>query len=548
MQTLSTSDGKRGFRSLNIVQFLGAANDNVLKQFITFAVALGGIWAADIGTGGKTIAGLCLTIPFVLFSGFAGQFADRYSKSKMTILVKLVEVVVAILATIALVTGNVVFALAVLTVLGLQSTFFGPAKYGMLPELVGDSGLSKANGVLSMLTNIAVILGAFAAGPLYDNFTADWAPVIVFETAEGIAPDAMIGSVDPVSVRERLVEMGVTGDAGRDHVFEVVQVEQLTVAPQKPRVILFAEDAYVSQVKTQIDSIGIENGGMIELLQVPRAAYGDYAAAHGTTEIKTSGFISKWLPGLVMLVIALTGLFAAFRMPYLRPMKPDLPVKKQFLRFYVESVKSTVGTPLLAAAGASSVFYIIPGVALLALSDYGEILGVSRTKAGYLLAILSVGIGIGGVLVGIVSGSRIKPRLILYGSVGMTVAFTALGLVPNEFTPVAIAIAVAGISAGFFLIPLLAIQQSLAPDNERGRFLGFVNAAQSAGFAAGAVFYWILNEPMGLASNETFFGCAAVTLILLVPLHLRWIPWFTRVLDKDCAESNEATTSTENAS
>ena len=158
MQTLSASDGKRGFRALNIVQFLGAANDNVLKQFITFAVALGGIWAADIGTGGKTIAGLCLTIPFVLFSGFAGQFADRYSKSKMTILVKLVEVLVAILATVALVTGNVLFAVAVLTVLGLQSTFFGPAKYGMLPELVGEEGLSKANGVLSMLTNIAVIL------------------------------------------------------------------------------------------------------------------------------------------------------------------------------------------------------------------------------------------------------------------------------------------------------------------------------------------------------------------------------------------------------
>ena len=548
MQTLSASDGKRGFRALNIVQFLGAANDNVLKQFITFAVALGGIWAADIGTGGKTIAGLCLTIPFVLFSGFAGQFADRYSKSKMTILVKLVEVLVAILATVALVTGNVLFALAVLTVLGLQSTFFGPAKYGMLPELVGEEGLSKANGVLSMLTNIAVILGAFAAGPLYDNFASDWSPVIVFETQQGVETEAMIGSVDPISVKERLASLGVEGDSGGDELFKAVSTDDLAVAPVKPRVILFADEAYISQVQEQLNSIGNGIGGMIELRQVPRSDYADYAAQNSTTEIATSGFVAKWLPGIVMLLIAVAGLAAAFRMPYLRPMKPDLAVKKQFLRFYLESIKSTKGTPLLAAAGVSSVFYIIPGVALLALSDYGEILGISRTKAGYLLAILSVGIGIGGVLVGLVSGTQIKPRLILYGSIGMTVSFAALGLVPNEFAPVAIAIALAGISAGFFLIPLLAIQQSLAPDNERGRFLGFVNAAQSAGFATGAVFYWVLNEPMGLASNETFFGCAAVTLVLLIPLHVRWIPWFSRSLNQDETATASEPISTETAS
>ena len=548
MQTLSASDGKRGFRALNIVQFLGAANDNVLKQFITFAVALGGIWAADIGSGGKTIAGLCLTIPFVLFSGFAGQFADRYSKSKMTILVKLVEVLVAILATAALVTGNVLFALAVLTVLGLQSTFFGPAKYGMLPELVGEEGLSKANGVLSMLTNIAVILGAFAAGPLYDSFASDWSPVIVFQTASEVETEAMIGSVDPVSIRERLLSLGVDGDSGHDEVFTAVTTQELGGAPLKPRVILFADDTYVSQVQDQVNRIGSGLGGMIELRQVPRSDYTEYASRNSTTEITTSGFVSKWLPGIVMLIIAVTGLAAALKMPYLRPMKADLPVKKQFLRFYLESIKSTAGTPLLAAAGVSSVFYIIPGVALLALSDYGEILGISRTKAGYLLAILSVGIGIGGVLVGLVSGTQIKPRLILYGAMGMTVAFAALGLVPNEFAPVAIAIAIAGVSAGFFLIPLLAIQQSLAPDNERGRFLGFVNAAQSAGFAAGAVFFWVLNEPLGLASNETFFGCAAVTLLLLAPLHLRWIPWFSRSLNQGDLDATADPISTETES
>jgi hypothetical protein len=68
-----------GFFALNVTQFCGAANDNILKQVVVFGVAAGGIWADQLGSGGQAIGSLCLAFPFVLFSGFAGQFSDRYS-------------------------------------------------------------------------------------------------------------------------------------------------------------------------------------------------------------------------------------------------------------------------------------------------------------------------------------------------------------------------------------------------------------------------------------------------------------------------------------
>ena len=51
--------------------------------------------------------------------------------------------------------------------LAIQSAFFGPAKYGMIPEIVRDEDLSQANGSINMATNIAVIAGTLASGPIY---------------------------------------------------------------------------------------------------------------------------------------------------------------------------------------------------------------------------------------------------------------------------------------------------------------------------------------------------------------------------------------------
>ena len=50
--------------------------------------------------------------------------------------------------------------------LGTQSAFFGPAKYGVIPELVGESKISMANALINMLTNVAAILSVVVGGKL----------------------------------------------------------------------------------------------------------------------------------------------------------------------------------------------------------------------------------------------------------------------------------------------------------------------------------------------------------------------------------------------
>ena len=160
---------RRGFLSLVMTQFFGAMNDNILKGVLVFMV-INGVWAGMLGTGGQGIVGICFTIPFILLSGYAGQVADRYSKTSVTQWVKIAEVPIALLAAVGFYIQNLWLTLFALIALTCQSAFFGPAKYGMIPELVDDSDLSRANGSINMMTNVAVIVGTLIAGLVSDAY------------------------------------------------------------------------------------------------------------------------------------------------------------------------------------------------------------------------------------------------------------------------------------------------------------------------------------------------------------------------------------------
>jgi len=48
--------------------------------------------------------------------------------------------------------------------MGVQSTFFGPVKYSILPRVLADDELVGGNGLVSMGTFVAILLGTIAAG------------------------------------------------------------------------------------------------------------------------------------------------------------------------------------------------------------------------------------------------------------------------------------------------------------------------------------------------------------------------------------------------
>ena len=161
-------------------QFLGAFNDNLFKQLMLLLAipAVGGAAVeaaaaeqAAQGTDLQGIATIVFGIPFVLFGGVAGYLADRFSKRRVIVLSKVAEIVVMCLGLIAfLLAPQIGFwgLWVVMFLMGTQSAFFGPGKYGILPEMMQPKQLARANGIVMMTTFIAIIFGTALAGPLKD--------------------------------------------------------------------------------------------------------------------------------------------------------------------------------------------------------------------------------------------------------------------------------------------------------------------------------------------------------------------------------------------
>jgi acyl-[acyl-carrier-protein]-phospholipid O-acyltransferase/long-chain-fatty-acid--[acyl-carrier-protein] ligase len=157
---------RRGFCCFFWTQFLGAFNDNLYKIIVSFVV-LDMVSLAGSRSFYISLIGLLFILPFALFSAYAGQLADIYSKRSVLIAVKVFEIAAMGLGCIAFFYHRIELMLAVVFLMGLHSTFFSPAKYGILPEMLPEQDLSRGNGLLEMSTFLAIILGTSLGGVIY---------------------------------------------------------------------------------------------------------------------------------------------------------------------------------------------------------------------------------------------------------------------------------------------------------------------------------------------------------------------------------------------
>ncbi len=158
---------------MSVTQFLGAFNDNLFKFLIlllatpTAAAIAAGEEAKDL----QSEAMIIFATAFLLFSGLAGFLADKISKRTIIVAAKVAEILVMFAGLVGFYyyeTVGLTGMMAILFFMGLQSAFFGPAKYGILPEMLRGRDLPRANGVILMLTFLAIIFGAALAGTLLD--------------------------------------------------------------------------------------------------------------------------------------------------------------------------------------------------------------------------------------------------------------------------------------------------------------------------------------------------------------------------------------------
>jgi acyl-[acyl-carrier-protein]-phospholipid O-acyltransferase/long-chain-fatty-acid--[acyl-carrier-protein] ligase len=155
------------FLPLFQTQFLGAFNDNILKNALVMLLT----YRIAAQAGGNlpvlvTIAGSLLILPSLIFSATAGELADKFDKSRLTRIVKLVEIGIMGIASFGFLMQNIGVLFFALLCIGVQSTFFGPIKLALLPQHLREDELLPGNAYIEAGTFLAILLGTLAGGLL----------------------------------------------------------------------------------------------------------------------------------------------------------------------------------------------------------------------------------------------------------------------------------------------------------------------------------------------------------------------------------------------
>ena len=158
---------ERRFGPFFLTQLFGAFNDNVYKNTLVILVAYHATAYSRIDPNLLTnVAAGLFILPFVLFSASAGQIADKFEKSALIRIIKAVEIGIVALGAAGLLLKNLPLLFVALFLLGLHSTFFGPVKYAILPQVLESTELVGGNGLVEMGTFVAILAGTLIAGVL----------------------------------------------------------------------------------------------------------------------------------------------------------------------------------------------------------------------------------------------------------------------------------------------------------------------------------------------------------------------------------------------
>ena len=196
----------KSFLCLMAVQFLTVLNDNTFRWMIVPLAKphLGPAAALSLGLAG-------FTLPFILLATPAGYLADRFSKVKVIRYCKIAEILIMLLGIGAILSGQMTLLFLVVVMTGSMAALFSPSKSGSIPELVEESQLSQANGLMGLMTVVPAAFG-FLLGILLASLVQPRPDIPI--TSAALAPAAI--TILTIAIVGWALSLGINASAAAD--------------------------------------------------------------------------------------------------------------------------------------------------------------------------------------------------------------------------------------------------------------------------------------------------------------------------------------------
>lgn len=399
-----------------------------------------------------------------------------------------------------------------LIVVQFQGAFSDNALKWLVSFLVLDAAISKERRDLWFVLVVPLLFAI---------------PFLLFSIPGGYFADKY--SKRSVTLWTKVFELGVMGLATY-----ALASEQLVVAG----VALFL-------ACTQGAIFGPTKYGLLpELLPLSKLSWGNGIIELGTLlaaiiAALAGGFLAQtfrgrevW-SGVIFLTLTVIGLLTSLGISKVPAADPgrrfDWNVPGEFFH-EIGHIRSD--STLWTAVVANTFFWFLGSLLLLNIVLYAtDTLHVDDTHSSYLLAALSLGIGIGSFLAGLASGKKIEAGMVLPGLGGVLLMCALLSRAGISYLEVLLELALLGIAGGFFVVPVNALIQQRPRPEEKGRAIAVANLLSFVGVALQPLAQYAMIRLGHPDPSRVFLIAAGMTLIMGFLL-IRMLPeLWARTLD-----------------
>jgi acyl-[acyl-carrier-protein]-phospholipid O-acyltransferase/long-chain-fatty-acid--[acyl-carrier-protein] ligase len=254
--------------------------------------------------------------------------------------------------------------------------------------------------------------------------------------------------------------------------------------------------------------------GIMELTTLLSAIFA--ALAGGALAVHFRG--RQGWSGAVFVALAVFGLLLSLRIPKLVAADPGRKFDWNVPRdFFAEFHRIRSDAVLWVAVIANTFFWFLGSLLLLNIVLYSaDILRVDEAHSSYLLAALSLGIGIGSFAAGYASGSRIESGMVLPGMAGIFAMGAVLSVPGLSFNFVFVLLALLGMAGGFFVVPINALIQRRPDPEEKGRTIAVANLLSFIGVALQPIVQYAMLRFGHPDPSRVFLVAAGMTLLMAI--------------------------------
>jgi acyl-[acyl-carrier-protein]-phospholipid O-acyltransferase/long-chain-fatty-acid--[acyl-carrier-protein] ligase len=148
-----------GYYPLMSIMFINSFID--LGHKITLQNAIFKVYDGPLQIALTAIINGLILLPFILFYRSSGLVSDKYPKALIIRWASVSALVISMFILLSYFLGLFWFSYFLTFILAIQSAYVGPAKYGLIKELVNNSSLTSANALAQALVTTGILLGTF---------------------------------------------------------------------------------------------------------------------------------------------------------------------------------------------------------------------------------------------------------------------------------------------------------------------------------------------------------------------------------------------------